>query len=223
MDYANINVIKPWGSEYLINKTKESSTWFLNLDPGKKTSLHCHPKKKTGFVLLDGEVEIELGFYKKIKLKGPDKVMLRPGMFHSTKAISKFGAKILEVESPSDKEDLVRFKDSYGRESTPYEGKEKMEPLESGALLFKEPEFNKKNIYNFKNLTITLEKNTDEKKLINRDKKIIFAILEGGLQSEDSRFVLTAGDIVRSDTINKLCEVFTVKKHIVYLTIDKNE
>ena len=32
------------------------------------------------------------------------------------KLYQKDGAKILEIESPVDKEDLVRFKDNYGRE-----------------------------------------------------------------------------------------------------------
>ena len=40
----------------------------------KKTSLHCHPKKKTGFILLDGKVEVMIGFYEKKILKAPDKL-----------------------------------------------------------------------------------------------------------------------------------------------------
>ena len=49
--------------------------------------------------------------------------MIARGLFHSIKALSKNGAYILELESPIDKDDLVRFKDDYGRQSKPYEGK----------------------------------------------------------------------------------------------------
>ena len=88
---------------------------MLKIKKNHKTSLHCHPKKKTGFIVLDGKVEVELGFYEKVKLKAPSKLMIRPGLFHSTKALSKNNATILEVETPINKNDLVRFKDNYGR------------------------------------------------------------------------------------------------------------
>ena len=75
-------------------------------------------------VYLNGKVEIELGFYEKVILKSPAKLMIRPGLFHSTKALSKT-AKILEIETPVNKNDLVRFRDQYGRKEKPYEGKKK--------------------------------------------------------------------------------------------------
>ena len=52
-------VRKPWGFEYPLIETDEVGLWFLNLDPGASTSLHCHPKKKTGLVVLSGEVEVD--------------------------------------------------------------------------------------------------------------------------------------------------------------------
>ena len=50
----NLMVKKPWGEEYIICKTNNAATWHLKINSRKKTSLHCHPKKKTGFILLDG-------------------------------------------------------------------------------------------------------------------------------------------------------------------------
>ena len=47
--------------------------------------------------------------------------MIRTGLFHSTKAISKKGVFALEFETPVNKNDLVRYKDDYGRQSKPYE------------------------------------------------------------------------------------------------------
>ena len=96
--FLNKLVIKPWGSEYLIYGNKKIAAWFLNISHKKATSLHCHPLKKTGFILLGGSVSINIGFYQKKKIKALDKVMIRPGLFHSTKAISKGGAQIIENE-----------------------------------------------------------------------------------------------------------------------------
>jgi len=220
MDYKKIRVKKPWGSEYLIYQNKDSATWCLDLDFDQKTSLHCHPKKKTGFLLLDGEVEIDLGFYKKTILKAPNKIMIRPGLFHATKAISTTGAKILEIESPVDKEDLVRFKDDYGRQNTPYEGKDMMSALTESDTLFVDPETNAMNSYNIRNVNINLEKYNNINYLLEKKQNTIFAILDGGLVSEDNRYVLCPGDIVGYDTIKKLCEVFKVKDTITFLTIE---
>ena len=58
--FCNNVVYKPWGYEYVIyNSTNRLAITFLKINSGHKTSLHCHPKKKTGFIVLDGEVEIE--------------------------------------------------------------------------------------------------------------------------------------------------------------------
>ncbi len=217
----NYVVKKPWGSEYIICKNSKTATWLLNLNYKKKTSLHCHPKKKTGFILLSGSVEVMLGFYDKRILKAPSKLMIRPGLFHSTKAISKKGAIVLEIETPINKDDLVRYKDSYGRENKPYEGKNKMRKKDSKTLEFKIPKINSTNIYKFKNLEITTEKHSIKKNLTNRHKNTIFAVLDGGLVDLKKQYVLSPGDIVRTDTIKKLSKVFKINKKISILTCRK--
>ncbi len=219
MDYKDKKVNKPWGNEYLIYNCKSSATWCLQLDHDQKTSLHCHPNKKTGFLLLDGEVEIELGFYQKTILKSPDKIMIRPGLFHATKAVSKNGARILEIESPVDKDDLVRFKDEYGRENKPYEGKDHMSDLDKNDIVFKDPSINSLNKYKINNIDVCLEKYEQKKLLLEKNQNTIFAVLDGGLVSENNQFVLSPGDIVRYDTIKKLCEVFEIKKTITFISI----
>lgn len=220
MDYKNLKVNKPWGYEYLAFECKMSATWFLNLTYNEKTSLHCHPKKKTGFVLLDGEVEIDLGFYKKKILKAPDKIMIRPGLFHCTKAISKEGAKILEIESPVDKEDLVRFKDEYGRENSPYEGKNYMEELKNEDLMFEDIEKKNDQTINFLKRKLNLKKILKKDDLLIQDKNSIFAILDKGLYSDDDKLVLSPGDIIRYDTIKKLSSVFHLRKYLTILMIN---
>ena len=121
--YANFLVKKPWGSEYLIYSNKNLAAWLLEMKFNAKTSLHCHPKKKTGLILIKGTAEVNIGFYEKLKLKAPAKIMIRPGLFHATKSTSKKGSMLIELETPVDKNDLVRFKDKYGRSQKPYENK----------------------------------------------------------------------------------------------------
>ena len=85
-------------------------------------------------------------------MKAPSKIMIRPGLFHSTKCLSKDGCILLEIESPIDKNDLVRFKDQYGREQKPYEGLEKMKKITSKEIVFKEPKKIKEANLNLKML-----------------------------------------------------------------------
>ena len=118
---VNFKVIKPWGTEYTIYKNLTSSTKLLRLKKNKSTSLHCHPIKKTGFILIKGEVSVDLGFYNTKKLTPLSRLMIRPGLFHCTRNINNKEAVILEIETPIDKDDLVRFKDNYGRQDKPYE------------------------------------------------------------------------------------------------------
>ena len=45
--YDNKVISKPWGYEYVIHRVKKNlSVTYLNINPGKSTSLHCHTKKK---------------------------------------------------------------------------------------------------------------------------------------------------------------------------------
>jgi hypothetical protein len=63
------------------------------------------------------------------------------------------------------------------------------------------------------------QKTNNIKNLKNRNKKAIFAILDGGLKSNNNLLVLSPGDIVGSDTLNKLCEVFKIHKYITILSV----
>ena len=84
--YNNHMVKKPWGEEYTIfsNKKKIAIT-LIKIKPGKMTSLHCHPSKKTGFIILKGSPKIQVGVHKQNtwKSKVLSILVLRPGLFHS--------------------------------------------------------------------------------------------------------------------------------------------
>ena len=60
IDYENSVCIKPWGHEFLIYKNKKIGIWFLKINNGHKTSLHCHFNKDTIIICLKGCAKIEL-------------------------------------------------------------------------------------------------------------------------------------------------------------------
>src|SRR3972149_11829144 len=53
-DYSNVIVKKPWGYEYLVFKNDFVAIWMLQIMRKRKTSMHAHPNKKPGLVLLSG-------------------------------------------------------------------------------------------------------------------------------------------------------------------------
>lgn len=222
--YDNRLVFKPWGHEHVVYRYRNIlSVTLLNINPTKSTSLHCHPNKKTGFVLLNGKALIQLGLWKSERkiYKSPSKLMIRTGLFHSIKCVSKKPLLALEFETPINKNDLVRFKDNYGRAKKPYEGKSKMKKIKN-EIFFKVPKKTGVNKYSYKKIDLTIEKHKNKKQLMKKSKDTIFAILNGGLVDKKNQYVLSPGDIVKTDTIKKLSKEFDIKNELIILTCKKN-
>ena len=90
-------------------------------------------------------------------------------------------------------------------------------------IVFQIPKKFSCNTYQYKNLKITIEKIKSLKKLIlNRKKDTIFGILDGGLVDKNKKYVLSAGDIVRTNTVKKLTEAFQINNQITILTCSKS-
>src|SRR5579859_374214 len=119
--FENVIVKKPWGHEYLLHQNENVGIWYLCINHAAKTSLHSHPNKRTGLIVLSGVAKTSFmnGFH---ELTPCDKIMIRNGVFHSTEAISENGVQLLEIETPNNKEDIIRLEDNYGRAGEPYEG-----------------------------------------------------------------------------------------------------
>src|SRR3989338_4664289 len=113
IDYQNVLVKKPWGCEYLLFDNGLVSLWHLFIRHNAQTSMHCHPTKKTGIILLAGESTVSF-LNDSRTLRSLSKLMVREGLFHSTAAVSSEGIILLETETPSNKTDLVRLEDEYG-------------------------------------------------------------------------------------------------------------
>ena len=119
-DYKKVVVKKPWGYEYLIFQSKHSAIWILYIKPNHQTSMHCHPHKKTSLIVLEGKVECS-SLTESISMNLGQGLIIDKGSFHRTKAISKNGCFVMEIETPVNKLDLVRLKDSYKRVGKGYE------------------------------------------------------------------------------------------------------
>ncbi len=120
-DYRGVVVNKPWGYEYLMYDNQFVAVWALYLKHGYQTSMHCHPNKKTSLIVISGQVICSTleGWLHRRAGQG---VVIDEAVFHSTRADSRDGAFVIEVESPPNKKDLVRLKDEYGRQGQVYEG-----------------------------------------------------------------------------------------------------
>jgi len=204
MSNYNTNIVKkPWGYEYLAYENEYVAIWFLYIKHNHATSFHCHPNKTTGLILLDGQAETSF-LNNTNKLNPTNKIMIRKGLFHSTKATDERGAWIFEIETPVDKQDLVRFKDSYGREGKPYEDETFEIPKAEDCLWIK----NTPEIYNFANCILDVKNITDVNEFTDIDDLLNVMFLKGGLLTDYDQKVAGPGDIVLSSTIKELTEVF---------------
>lgn len=206
-NYNNNIVKKPWGYEYLAYQNKDVALWFLYIKYGHSTSLHCHPNKTTGLILLNGQVETSF-LTNTNKLEPTDKIMIRKGLFHSTKATDKRGAWLFEIETPVDKQDLVRFKDSYGREGKPYEDETFEIPKAEDCLWINEPGPNESQKYNLADCLLEVKSITDISELFKIEDSLNIMFLKGGILAEYGQKVAGPGDIVISSIIKQLVEVF---------------
>jgi quercetin dioxygenase-like cupin family protein len=191
-EFKDVFICKKWGKEFLYYENSQVAVWYLYIKQGESTSLHSHPKKKSALVVLDGLAD----FYflsSNQHLYPFDKVMIRPSVFHRTKAVTDL--RLLEFESPVDKYDLVRLQDSYGRAGTGYESQEHYKPLHQ----INEPyEKFVQGIDRFKGI-----QGID---LLQYDFRHV-AILDGQLYN-DVATVLGPGDVVSRGSFEKLVSCF---------------
>jgi mannose-6-phosphate isomerase-like protein (cupin superfamily) len=219
MSYDKTVVKKPWGYEYLAYENDKVGLWFLYIAKGQQTSMHCHPNKTTGLILLDGKAELSfLG--DKFELEPVSKTMIRKGLFHSTKAISENGAFVFEIETPVEKHDLVRLEDKYGREGKPYEDSTFETPKQEDCFWIED----KAADYKFANCNIKVEKINDINILNQKEDDENIMFLDGGITTKDGDMVAQAGDIVSGKIVKKLIKLFpTIDKNTMFMTIRKND
>ena len=123
-DYRDCIVKKPWGFEYELFDDKKHAVWMLNLNANRATSLHCHQHKSACLVPLTGEITLVMLTSERMTIKPLQAVTLLPKKFHSLWNAGTSDVKVIEIETPSNKLDLVRANDAYGRAALGYEGED---------------------------------------------------------------------------------------------------
>jgi len=114
-DYSKEIVKKPWGYEYQLFSNQELAVWILHINGGEETSFHCHPNKDTALTVLETQHFVICGSLHISKpLQKGDTLLINKGTFHKTTALF-YPAIVMEIETPINKNDLVRYKDNYGR------------------------------------------------------------------------------------------------------------
>lgn len=223
IDYQNVIVKKPWGYEYLMFQNDHVGVWFLSIREGARTSLHCHPHKKTGLILLAGEAKVSFLNDSK-NLKALSKLNIAKGVFHSTGGISPGGISVIEVETPVEKENLVRLDDQYERDQVAYEGPEAMTPMDPACVRLDPPEGGGREFrYSLAGCSLTVEKYGTVERLRHRPAQEVIAVLEGGLVSNSGDPVLSPGDVLSGDTLDRLAEKFSMVPQGTSLLVIRKE
>jgi mannose-6-phosphate isomerase-like protein (cupin superfamily) len=211
--YDDKVVLKPWGYEYtLFRISSHCRVVFVHIKYKKKTSLHCHPSKNTGFIILEGNTKVQLGIYKKnVKIFKPLKrLVLRKGLYHSLEAKTKEGLYALEFEFPANESDLLRFEDYYGREKKDYEGKN----FTKKNNFFRFKKFESKNqSFKFKNKIIEILRIKSKRDFKKISDKALICVLKGTLVNQKNIVGLRYGEIMLGKTLLVFLKKFKLQKN----------
>ena len=222
-DYSAAVIKKPWGYEYSFVKSGLSDAWLLSIGQGQRTSMHCHQNKKTSIVLLGGECEVTT-FSGKTRLKAGDGIVIDKGVFHSTEALSPSGIFLLETETPVDKKDLVRLKDSYGRAGTAYEGEKYIRKRDSAVMpSFYEPEYEGKRVA-LAECHLSLHDIRDVDHFLNAFSGFsgdIVVVLEGGVRDGQGNILFSHADAFHTDELTSRAGTVSLTGGLKVLYIKK--
>jgi len=218
MAYSDVVVDKPWGHEYLVYENDHVGLWFLHIEDGQRTSMHCHPQKNTGLVLLKGGA-ITSFLNDSVEMQGLRKLMIRRGLFHSTKGVGAAGASIFEIEAPKDKADLVRLEDTYGRKGLPYENNSHERDRDNSCLWIENPDPGKSNFYYFCGCEIIAESVLDKLSLKGKCDNDLFIFLEGAIISDNNDLIAQPGDVISGSTLRRLLKSFEITDEVILLSI----
>ena len=221
-DYSSVVVLKPWGAEYLCYSNDTVAIWLLHIKNKSSTSMHCHPNKNTGLIVLDGSIELSF-LTNKIILNKLKKISIFKSRFHSSKAISKEGAILLEIETPVDKKDLVRLYDNYGRENKGYEGKEVFQAKGKNDLIIPSAKIDPIVIeMHGSNIKHILIQNDNFLNIIDDDNIIVFT--KGGYfdgSEKENKQILRPADVLDGKSMKLLGSKFNLLKDTSALVIEK--
>lgn len=209
-NYRDRVVLKPWGYEFLLFENPYVGIWFLRVTKDHATSMHCHPEKQTSLTLLSGSALCNT-FRHRNFLSAGDSLLIAPGVFHSTKALSLDGIALVEIETPPAKLDLIRLEDGYGRQQSGYEGRAQMETegLEKyHHLCFDEDRCANQSLTLAEKFSVGMERITAAgPTTFIPDPGVLYAVCRGGIRAEGALLV-AIGETVRGSYLQQLGGVF---------------
>lgn len=222
-DYKGFIVNKPWGYEYLMYENQHVAIWILFLKHNHATSMHCHPNKKTSYIVLSGVVTC-LTLEGWIERKSGEGLIIDEGVFHCTRVMTQPGAIVMEIESPPNKKDLVRLKDEYGREHQGYEGSNKMSKniTQYEYIDFHDVTEVKKTSKKLRDCKLSLsisENDSNIQQKIKRESGHILCVLQGKIHDISGNTVLSTGEAEILSKIRQHSGLVTFGT-MIYLTID---
>lgn len=107
---------KLWGAEYLILNNERYCCKFLKINPGFRSSIHCHAKKDETFIGVMGTALLttytaEGQTFSAIGIIPGVKHRIMPKTYHSFEA-SGTTAWVMEVSTPHNDQDVKRLEES---------------------------------------------------------------------------------------------------------------
>jgi mannose-6-phosphate isomerase len=109
-----MNIKKPWGKvkEYVQNQT--ATVRLIYMQPNQVTSLHRHHLRDDMWVILDDDIEVQIGDETK-KTNAGDEYVIPAESLHRIISKDKPG-RVLEIAfGYANEEDIERVADEYGR------------------------------------------------------------------------------------------------------------
>lgn len=109
-------VDKPWGHEVIWAHTDRYVGKILHVRAGEALSVQMHRKKDETLFLLKGRLRFLVGpspeELEEVQLETGDSIRIEPGTVHAMEAVTD--CDVLEA-STDHLDDIVRFRDRYGR------------------------------------------------------------------------------------------------------------
>ena len=215
-DYKDVVVNKPWGYEYLWFQNDSVAIWFLYIKKNNETSLHCHARKRTSLIVLNGEVQCTTLDDRYI-MNTLESVVLEPCVFHSSKAVSDEGAFIMEIETPPMKGDLIRMNDAYGRQNTGYESTTEYSK-EFGKYEFLPFIESCYSSWKFKNIEIKLSTNT----IVLENSTEMIVPISGNVKALE-KVVIECGEAINCNTNTPFDDIVAPEYKFLIFNSIKND
>lgn len=123
LDYKKLKlpkrIRKPWGAEIILLHEKNLELTELTIEPGHGTSYHYHTAKDVVLTAVQGTATLVIKKTRKT-IKTGKSLRIRKKIPHQIRNETQKPLVVFELESPADKNDLVRLADPYGRAGKPY-------------------------------------------------------------------------------------------------------